>query len=258
MSSPPPENSGAVAGSGVLAQIVATQSVTDGVTTYPLHSHVGADDEAFITRVIREVRPESSLEVGMAYGISTLVMCAEFERLGLPTRHVVIDPFQSTDWHGIGLRNIRVAGYERFVEFHEERSEYILPRFAQEGRRLDLALIDGWHSFDHALVEFFYISRMLRVGGMVLFDDANWPSISKLLRFLVTLPGYEVFAAKERSLGSSWLGKVRQRVGDSPVGRQLLHPSFRHRSWELGIFQRCVALRKISEDTRDMKWFEDF
>jgi predicted O-methyltransferase YrrM len=242
----------------VLQKILADQSVSDGVHTYPLHSHLSETDGDFIRRILRDVRPTSSLEIGMAFGVSTLFICEVLDELRLATRHIVVDPFQTTDWHGIGLKHVRDAGFDRFVEFHEERSEYFLPKLTQQGHRIDFALIDGWHSFEHALVEFFYISRMLRVGGVVLFDDSDWPAINKLLRYLIQLPGFEVYAPEAGTLPTSALGAIRRRIGNSAIGKQVLHPSFRRRTWELGLQRRCVALRKVAEDTRDMKWFEDF
>ena len=52
-----------------------------------------------------------------------------------------------------------------------------------QGERIDFAFIDGAHTFDHALVDFFYIDRMLNVGGIVAFDDLGFPCIEKVCRF---------------------------------------------------------------------------
>jgi predicted O-methyltransferase YrrM len=242
----------------VVAEIFERQAVRHGDGWIPLHSHFALEDGLFLREVIEATRATRSLEVGMAYGISTLFMCEALTRVGPAPAHVAIDPFQHADWNGIGLANAARAGFGGFVEFHEERSELVLPALLKENRQFDVALIDGWHSFDQALVEFYYISRMLRVGGIVVFDDADWPGIQKLMRYLITLPCYEVYDRRRRSLPTSFLGKVRRRIGDSAFGRRVLHPSFRHPAWEFGIHHRCVALQKVAEDTRDMRWFEDF
>src|SRR3546814_16762242 len=91
----------------------------------------------------------------------------------LPYTHHILDPQQSGNWKGIGIHNLRTAGLWDSVDLHEESSEYCLPRLAQSGVILDMAFIDGWHTFDHTLIDFFYINRMLRVGGGVIFDDAQ-------------------------------------------------------------------------------------
>ena len=78
------------------------------------------------------------------------------------------------------------------VELHEELSYRALPQLEQAGTRVDLAFIDGWHTFDFAFVDFFFIDKMLREGGVVLFDDADWRSIRPILRYALTNLPYTV------------------------------------------------------------------
>lgn len=245
------------AGPGLLREIIRRNAVWDGSTWVDLHSHVSTNDGTRLQQLIRSVNAANTLEVGMAYGISTLFICEALAELSTSPRHVAIDPFQHQDWKGIALANVRHAGFENILEFHEARSEYVLPSLAVQERRFDFALIDGWHSFDQAMVEFFYLSRMVRVGGIIAFDDSDWPGINKLLRFLVTLPAFEVVTSGHDH-PPRLTGRVRRAVGDTTLGRRALHPSVRRRRWDLGINDRLVAIRKIAEDTRDMKWFEDF
>jgi hypothetical protein len=61
-----------------------------------------------------------------------------------------------------------------------------LAEIERSGQRVDFAFIDGWHTFDFALVDFFFIDRISSVGGVVVFDDANWPAIRKVCRFVKT------------------------------------------------------------------------
>src|SRR5262249_49714025 len=162
-------------GCQTLAEILERNAVLEGDTWLPLHSHVSREDGAFLQRAIEATRATRTLEVGMAYGVSTLFICEALAQISAEARHVALDPFQHADWRGIGLANVKRAGFESIVEFHEKRSELALPAFLAEERVFDVVLIDGWHSFDQALVEFYYVNRMLRSGGIVLFDDANWP-----------------------------------------------------------------------------------
>jgi hypothetical protein len=242
----------------VLQAIFDDKQVTDGTTVYPLgHFHMDPDEGGILRRAVEQTQPRNSLEVGMAYGISTLFICEALAAQGGTSNHFVIDPFQRVDWHGVGLRNVRAAGYEHLVRFREERSEFALPQLLSEGLVLDFALIDGWHSFDQALLEFYYINRMLRVGGIVVFDDADWPGLNRLLRYLVRYPAYEVFEGGYLP-STSLLGKVRKRLVAQPVIAKMVHPTLRHRSWDLGLLGTCVALRKIAVDERPMTWHPEF
>jgi hypothetical protein len=65
------------------------------------------------------------------------------------------------------------------IELHEAPSFQVLPKLQADGLRIDFAFIDGCHTFDYAMVDFFYIDKMLRVGGVVVFDDEYYPGYSK-------------------------------------------------------------------------------
>lgn len=241
----------------LLRAILDNRSVTDGETTYQLNSNMDEREGALLQEAIRAVRPVQTLEVGMAYGISTLFICEALAELPFPASHVAIDPFQGSNWHGIGLRNVTEAGYGDMVRHYEERSEFVLPRLLTDGFKIQMALIDGWHTFDQALVEFYYINRMLSPGGIVLFDDTDWPSVNRVIRYVLTYPSYEVFGAS-RHTHTSLLGMARRGFARMPGLSQFTHPNFKDRSWDLGIADTCVALRKTGADTRDDTWFKDF
>jgi predicted O-methyltransferase YrrM len=171
----------------VLAEIMATKRVaTPDGSSVPLNYNISADEGAALQRLIRTVKPRVTLEIGCAYGISTLFICEALAEVG-GERHIVIDPLQTDGWKGIGLFTAGRAGYRSLIEFHGESSHQALPRLEQAGRRVDLALIDGWHTFDYVLVDFFYVDRLLNVGGVVMFDDARfYPAIRKVARYVAT------------------------------------------------------------------------
>src|SRR5262249_62210721 len=86
-------------------------------------------------------------------------------------------------------------GFTPLVEFHEQPSFRALARFEAEQRRFDFAFIDGFHTFDYALVDAFLVDRLLNVGGAVAFDDADWPSVRRVVRYVATNLAYTVHAS---------------------------------------------------------------
>lgn len=136
-----------------------------------------------IGRLVREGGFTRTLETGMAFGLSTLAICSVHAEHGEGS-HVAIDPFQSTDWHGVGVLNLRRAGLDHFARVIEEPSDDALPRLRGEGARIDFALIDGLHLFDATLVDFFNIDRMLDVGGVVVFHDTWMPAVAQAVAFV--------------------------------------------------------------------------
>jgi predicted O-methyltransferase YrrM len=225
----------------VLKEILETGQVSDGKEILPLAGHMDEREGMLLSKVFEWVRPTTSLEVGFAYGVSTLFICDALANVNQPARHIIVDPFQSSQWRGIGLRNAKRAGYGKFVELREERSEIVLPQLLAENIVLDAALIDGWHTFDHALVDFFYINKMLRVGGVVVLDDAFWPSIGKLVDHILTYGCYRVFAIPT---GLRSLLFVR-RLAYLARLKKSRWPS-------------AIALEKIAPDDRNWDWYRSF
>jgi predicted O-methyltransferase YrrM len=221
-----------------------------------------AAEGALLQRTIAAVRPTATLEIGMAYGVSSLFMCEALAALPHPTTHTVIDPLQSQQWRNIGLRNVRAAGYGDLLRFFEEPSEYCLPRLAQQGTTVQVALIDGIHTFDQSALEFYYIDRMLPVGGVVIFDDVYWPAIRRAVRYVLSHGHYAVrdhTGAPHGPVGP--LGRLRRRLGGYPRVQRFLNRDLLVPDWDLGLSGSCVALIKtamLSETYGDDRRFNEF
>jgi predicted O-methyltransferase YrrM len=93
-------------------------------------------------------------------------------------QHIIVDPFQSTDWHGIGVANLDRAGVDLY-ELREEPSELVLPQLLRDGVEFDLVFIDGLHTFDQTFLDLYYANRLIKRGGYIIIDDATWPAVSK-------------------------------------------------------------------------------
>jgi hypothetical protein len=54
------------------------------------HSNISEEEGSFIQGIIREARPQVSLEVGCAYGVSSLYICEALCEVNA-VRHIIID-----------------------------------------------------------------------------------------------------------------------------------------------------------------------
>jgi len=167
----------------------------DGVK-HPLHptTLLGAKEGMFLYRFFREVKPENSLEIGLAYGFSTTYILAALRANGCG-RHVAVDPFQIASWCGIGLTREHILGMHGFVEFHEETSALALSKFAKEKRQFDLIFIDGDHKFDSVIIDFSLAAPICALNGYIVLDDAWMPAVQKALESL--LPSVAVFQKED-------------------------------------------------------------
>jgi predicted O-methyltransferase YrrM len=138
------------------------------------HSIEREDGEA-LRELVSAEGAERTIEVGLALGISALWFCQALEARG--GRHVAVDPFQEESWNGAGLRTLREAGVGEVVEVIEEESQLALPRLVGDGREFDFAFIDGDHRFDGAFLDLYYMTRLVRPGGLIVLDDLWMPSI---------------------------------------------------------------------------------
>jgi predicted O-methyltransferase YrrM len=145
------------------------------------HSVTREQGEA-LTRLAASERAERTIEVGLALGMSALFLCqAVLERGG---RHLAIDPVQRESWNGAGLRTLREAGMHDVVDVIEEESQLALPRLVRAGRQFDFAFIDGDHRFEAVFLDLYFMTRLVRPGGLVVVDDTWMPSVRLALAYV--------------------------------------------------------------------------
>lgn len=142
--------------------------------------------------VLRE-KASQTIEIGLAFGFSTLHVCEGLVLNGNPdARNVSIDPNQLTGYASVGLRVLQDAGVAHLVEYHDKESQLLLPQFLKEGRCFDFAFIDGNHRFDYVFVDLFFLRRLVRRGGVVVLDDYNLPGVRRAVSFFVTNIGWNI------------------------------------------------------------------
>lgn len=224
-------------------------------TVITLDSQVSRATGERLQHLIRSIAARHTLEVGLAYGISALYICqALADTPG--ARHIVIDPDQNGWWRGIGLRHLREAGLDGLVDFREQPAHQAIPKIEREGARIDLALIDGWHTFDYTLIDLFLVDRILRKDGVIVLDDVEWPGVRKACRYFLTNRGYRVVECWDAPARPArrWTRDVLVTAARStPWLRRGLKPELLHSDATLGLTADCrsVALQKTtSRDNR--------
>lgn len=248
----------------LIDELMQSNRVTDDSgNEYELHSNISRAEGQFLHNLILKNDVRRSIEIGCAYGISSLYICSALARREMSS-HVIIDPYQSTQWHGIGVQNLKRAGFGAFTLI-EKPSEIALPELMRDGRVFDFAFIDGWHTFDHALVDFFYINVLLAIGGIVVFDDVDYPAVRKLMRYVSRYPNYRVLD----SLRFRWklLDRMRSRVSMGMARfinalpdqiRLLFDDEVLRPNASLNLNTSMIALRKTAADERPWDWHARF
>ena len=226
----------------------------DGRESIPVGAETPREVCEFLKKLVIETNAKTTLEVGLAFGLSAMSICEGLQQIG-GEGHIAIDPNQSTQWKGIGLENLKRAGFTDLLELREKPSHVALPELAAEGLRVDFAYIDGWHTFDYALLDFFYVDLMLNVGGIVAVDDCFFSSVHAVCRYIATNRAYCVRAVCECDVPhpASLAARVlKAAAARSPKFRRVVHPRFSQPDEKLGFtrFSRCIAFEKLAADSR--------
>lgn len=227
--------------------------------THKLHSAKKRLEGTFVYNLIKaDTAVRKTLEIGCGHGLLSLHICAATEGRE-QAWHTIIDPLQNTHWDGVGVKNLNTAGFESF-NLIEKKSEFAMPSLAQrEEEQFDLVFINGWHTFDHALVDCFYATRLLKHGGYLVLDSVAFPSIGRVVSYLNKLPFYEEFASvreplfgySRKKLIRSLMAPVRKEVWGKFLSPDLIQKIFHDHT------TRAVAFKKAEADNRATHWHDD-
>ena len=154
----------------------------------PLRGNISAPLATALTAMVRQARPRLCVEIGMAYGISTLAI---LEGLEPGARLISIDPFQDADFDGFGRKLVALTDRADQHEVWQEPDYLALPRLIDQGAAVDFVYIDGMHTFDYVLLDGFYADKLVPVGGVIGFNDCGFRSIHKYLKFFRSHRDYE-------------------------------------------------------------------
>jgi predicted O-methyltransferase YrrM len=145
-----------------------------------------AEGEALRDWILREAATRT-IEIGLGYGISALLICEGLLENAYPeARHVALDPYQATKFANCGLQFLEEAGVAQIVEHHAKESQIALPRFLGEARSFHLAFVDGNHRFVGVFLDLVFLGRLVRAGGIVSVDDYQLPAVARAVSFCAT------------------------------------------------------------------------
>jgi precorrin-6B methylase 2 len=198
------------------------------------------------------VRPgDRTLEIGA--GVTTVVFAAA------GARHTAVSPDPSE--HQLIRNYCRKIGVDDSqLEFLVGFSDDILPSHLTRERTLDVALVDGAHSFPLPIIDWHYVSRAVKVGGRLFLDDITIPAVKPAFRHMTLDSAWRldgIFNSqcaaftllREPGLDGDYLNQPFNRgyPDYSFVGmprRVLLHAYFRTRSLRRALGERFPELRR--------------
>ena len=137
--------------------------------------------------LVRLLRPEHVVEVGVSSGVSSAYFLSALQRNGKGRLHSIDLPtpqkgrrFSPKEDSPVALPPGRRSGWAVPMSVREGwdlrigESQKLLPALAQELDRIDLFLHDDLHTFDHATFELQTVDPKVPPGGVLLADNTEW------------------------------------------------------------------------------------
>jgi predicted O-methyltransferase YrrM len=176
----------------VLREMLSSRVVADAAGRQrALYAGISPRHAMALYRTVLKHRPRNLIEIGMCLGVSTLSILTALNELGDGGQLISIDPLQTRNEKGIGLLNVQKAGFASAHRLIEKPSHVALPELLAAGHSIDFAYVDGSHEFEDVLVDFFYLDKMLRVDGVIAFNDCGWPSVHAAVGSVLRTKRYE-------------------------------------------------------------------
>jgi len=153
------------------------------ITPMKISSAIRYEEGNYIYKIIDKHNFTKCLEIGFANGISAI-----YTLMNKKTNLISIDPYQDTQWNNEGLKLIKKLKLNKKHKLIKKKSYEALPLLLTkygEGY-FDFIFIDGWHTFDYTLIDFFYSNLLLKIGGIIIIDDALHNGVSKCVKYIDT------------------------------------------------------------------------
>lgn len=119
-------------------------------------------------RMIKDNNLKNVLDIGTGYGFSSLYMLEGLPEDGILT---TIDRDQESYYKNGGLLNLNKSGKFNQVNFYEEASEIILPKFYKEGKIFDLVFLDASKLFDNQINDILLIDHITKKNSIIVIKN---------------------------------------------------------------------------------------
>lgn len=139
--------------------------------------HMSFTQAKVITDVILENQFHNILELGFRHGVSTCYMAGALDDLG-GGNITTIDLMSARETEPNIDQLLGSLGLAGFATVFYEPTSYIwrLMKMLEEdpSPKLDFCYIDGAHNWVTDGFAFFLVDRLLKPGGLIIFDDLDW------------------------------------------------------------------------------------
>jgi len=221
-------------------------------------SSVSEAEAKMLMKMVVDVKAKNTLETGVADGASAVAFCGALRKHSEGSvRHYGVDPNQYSFYGGSAIAALQKDKLDDVFELLEGPSHLMLPGLIEKNLVIDCAFIDGWHTFDYTLIDFFLIDKMLKPGGLIAFHDMYGRAKQKVLKYILTHRDYEI--AKEYRIKNNESKILTIKFF---IKRLLRHPalifSWFHWTYQLNNSSGLLVIRKRNNFEPIFSFFKNF
>ncbi len=114
-------------------------------------------------------------------------------------------------WANVGWNLLCSAGLDPIATLLRGRSSDAFPRLIADGLIADAAFVDGSHLFHDVFLDFYYLRKIVKPGGLVIIDDADKSSVRTAAHYFEVNLGWT--ALSDPFAAGTW-----RPVADDPSG----------------------------------------
>ena len=242
-----------------LAEMYSTGIVTDRFDQpRKAHSTITQAEALVLMKLVKQLKATVTLETGVAFGASSLAICDAKRSFDAANKmHYGVDPNQSTEYADAALVSLRKEHLDSEFQILEGPSHLMLPKLIEKGVLLDFAFVDGWHTFDYTLIDFFLVDKMLRPGGIVAFHDMYSLSKQKVLRYILTHRKYKILKHERVKGNESRIQTLKFFLWRLKNNPRLLFSWF-HWNYQLYNSSGLIVLQKVENFEPDFTFYKPF
>jgi hypothetical protein len=146
---------------------------------FKVSSSINSREGNVIKGIIEKNNYKTCLEIGMANGISSFYILSNPK-----TTLISLDPYQDKQWNNIGIKLLKEFKFIKRHKLYQKKSFVALPLLIKKKLKFDFIFIDGFHTFDYTLLDFFYSNLLLKINGTIVIDDALHHGVAKCVKFI--------------------------------------------------------------------------
>jgi len=188
-----------------------------------IHGWCSIDKAQRLMKIVDDITPSLVVELGVFGGRSLLPLALAAKNNNLSCKVIGIDSWSaqaslegkndkanddwwaSIDYEGMYkyTNDLMIKnGVSSVVELWKNKSRDVISKFKDES--IDILHQDSNHSEETTCEEVELYWNKVRVGGMWIFDDTNWPTTKKAQQMLVNKNYKEIYESPVTDTSSSW------------------------------------------------------